>query len=73
MAIKQTIPFDTPSTAEECKVTHRKIREMFEVRSTTGMVAERISRLIIPHAKTINYAGREMDIQGQGFNRFVQF
>jgi hypothetical protein len=70
--IKQTIPFDTISVAEECKCTQYRVRETLEVK-INGFVADRISLLLLPSAKTARYMGVELPIMGEGFNRYLKF
>lgn len=70
MAVKCTIPFDSLTAAEECRVKQKKMREAIEVRFR-GVKVERIYRWLEHNQTTIIYGGEELLVRGDGFNRFI--
>lgn len=68
--IKQTIPFDTLSFAEDdpCKQLRRD--EKFTVK-VNGFKCDTIRRKVTAHETHINYSGGEYQIQGCGYDRYI--
>lgn len=71
MAIKMTVPFDTPTIAEEYAERDRQFKETFEVRTSRGLVAERITHKVRSGQSTLKYLGKDRQIHGEGFQRFI--
>lgn len=69
--IKNTIPSDSKTIAQEDEFRQPKRREMVLV-TLNGKVAERIHRIITAQETEISYAGDKYPLRGSGFERFIE-